>query len=257
VIKPGLKLWPSSSSQVVTLGSAHRPRTGGDLRQLAIIEDSALWCAAEFIEAARPAARNRNPDLLNAVIDAGRRVLMPGFVDARTHPVFAGIARTSLSNVRPATHSEIAVAEADSRHIALNAQRAQPIWSKREDDTPIGFCAPAPQQLKRNPIRSDGEDELKILRAIKQLNEETPTLYPTFRRSAIRHWVRIVAQHVCQPGHQRDAAACAKKRLAECDVFCEEGVFTTDESRQILSGAFTRVSFARRSAFTRRRSRLN
>ena len=38
-------------SQVVTLAGAHRPRTGGDLRQLAIIEDGALLVRGELIEA--------------------------------------------------------------------------------------------------------------------------------------------------------------------------------------------------------------
>src|SRR5205814_4611202 len=79
-------------SQLVTLAGAHKPRTGGDLRQLAIIEDGAMFLRGEKIEAV-----GRRRDIETAidqgteVIDAGQRVVTPGFVDAHTHPVFAGM----------------------------------------------------------------------------------------------------------------------------------------------------------------------
>jgi imidazolonepropionase len=84
------------------------------------------------------------------------------------------------------------------------------------------------------------EDELKILRAIKQLNEETPLNYvPTFLgahdipdeyKSRRETYLNLVINEMLP--------RVAEERLAEyCDVFCEEGVFTTDESWQILSAA--------------------
>src|SRR5256886_10309699 len=79
-------------SQLVTLAGARRPRTGGDLRQLAIIEDGAMLVRGEYIEAV--GRRREIESLIDAnceVIDAGRRVVLPGFVDAHTHPVFAGL----------------------------------------------------------------------------------------------------------------------------------------------------------------------
>src|SRR5204862_3493295 len=79
-------------SQLLTLAGARRPRTGGDLRQLSIIEDGALLLCGDRIETV---GRRREIESLIPedceVIDAGRRVVMPGFVDAHTHPVFAGI----------------------------------------------------------------------------------------------------------------------------------------------------------------------
>src|SRR5216117_2456849 len=78
-------------SQLLTLAGARRPRTGGDLRQLSIIEDGALLLCGDRIETV---GRRREIESLIPedceIIDAGRRVVMPGFVDAHTHAVFAG-----------------------------------------------------------------------------------------------------------------------------------------------------------------------
>src|SRR6185436_8353991 len=84
------------------------------------------------------------------------------------------------------------------------------------------------------------EDELKILRAIKQLNHETALRYvPTFlgahdipsEYKSRRHvYVNLVINEMLP--------RVAEEKLAEfCDVFCEEDVFTTDETWQILSAA--------------------
>src|SRR5437667_1145724 len=92
-VKPMAKtLAVINCSQLVTLTGARRPRTGGDLRQLSIIEDGAMIVRGDRVDAV---GRRREIEPLIAadceVIDAGRRVVMPGFVDAHTHPVFAGI----------------------------------------------------------------------------------------------------------------------------------------------------------------------
>src|SRR5205814_589156 len=84
------------------------------------------------------------------------------------------------------------------------------------------------------------EDELKILRAIRRLNAETPLRFvPTFlgahdvpeeyraRRTA---YVELIINEMLP--------RVAEEKLAEyCDVFCEEKVFTTDEAWRILSAA--------------------
>src|SRR5258708_23431327 len=82
----------TNCSQLVTVAGARRPRTGGDLRQLSIIEDGAMLVRGDRIEVVGR-RREIEPLITDAceVIDAGRRVVMPGFIDAHTHPVFAGI----------------------------------------------------------------------------------------------------------------------------------------------------------------------
>ena len=231
-------------SQLVTLAGAHRPRTGGDLRQLAIIEDGALLVRGEFIEAV--GRRREIETLISAeceVIDAGRRVVMPGFVDAHTHPVFAGIRANEFEQRSTgATYREIAARGGgiratvrSTRNASLadlvKAGRRYADWFLRTGTTTVEA---------KSGYGLTVEDELKILRAIKQLDEETPLRYvPTFlgahdtpteygsRRSM---YVNLVINEMLP--------RVAEEKLAEyCDVFCEEGVFTTDESWQILSAA--------------------
>ena len=231
-------------SQLVTLAGAHRPRTGGDLRQLAIIEDGAMLVRGEYIEAV--GRRREIEALINGdceVIDAGRRVVMPGFVDAHTHPVFAGTRANEFEQrASGATYREIAARGGGIRSTVRTTRNASlsdlvkagkryADWFLRTGTTTIEAKSGYGLTL---------EDELKILRAIKQLNEETPLRYvPTFLgahdvpseyRSRRQTYVSLVINEMLP--------RVAEEKLAEyCDVFCEQDVFTTDESWEILSAA--------------------
>src|SRR5881394_3057010 len=231
-------------SQLVTLAGARRARTGGDLRQLAIVEDGAMLVRGEYIEAV--CRRREIESLIDAdceVIDAGRRVVMPGLVDAHTHPVFAGIRANEFEQrASGASYREIAARGGGIRSTVRstrNASQADLVkvgrryadWFLRNGTTTIEAKSGYGLTL---------EDELKILRAIKQLNDETPLRYvPTFlgahdlpsEYKSRRHlYVALVVNEMLP--------RVSEERLAEyCDVFCEEGVFTTDETWQILSAA--------------------
>ena len=231
-------------SQLVTLAGARRPRTGGDLRQLAIIEDAAMLVRGEHIEAV---GRRRDIEsLIGAdceVIDAGHRVVLPGFVDAHTHPVFAGIRANEFEQrASGATYREIAARGGGIRSTVRstrNASQADLVragqryadWFLRNGTTTIEAKSGYGLTL---------EDEVKILRAIKQLNDETPLRYvptflgahdiPTEYKSRRHVYVTLVINEMLP--------RVSQEHLAEyCDVFCEEDVFTTDETWEILSAA--------------------
>src|SRR5262245_62536404 len=79
------------ASQLVTLAGPRRPRIGQEMRDLAIISDGAMLIRSGRI--IQTGAQSEIEKLIGAdceVVDAGKRVVMPGFVDAHTHPVFAG-----------------------------------------------------------------------------------------------------------------------------------------------------------------------
>ena len=231
-------------SQLVTLAGAKRPRGGPSLRQLSIIEDGALLIRGDRIEIAD---RRREIERLITsdceVIDARRRLVMPGFVDAHTHPVFAGVRANEFEQrVSGATYREIAARGGGIRStvratrnaslsdlVKIGKRYAQ--WFLRGGTTTVEA---------KSGYGLTIEDELKILRAIKQLNDETPLNYvPTFLgahdipaefRSRRATYVNLVINEMLP--------RIANEKLAEyCDVFCEEDVFTTDESWQILSAA--------------------
>jgi imidazolonepropionase len=231
-------------SQLLTLAGAHRPRTGGDLRQLAILEDGELLVHGEHLEAV--GRRGEIERLIRSdceVIDAGRRVVMPGFVDAHTHPVFAGIRANEFEQrATGATYREIAARGGGirttvraTRNASLNdlvkLGKRYTEWFLRTGTTTIEAKSGYGLTL---------EDELKILRAIKELNDQTALRYvPTFLgahdvpaeyQSRRQNYLNLIVNEMLP--------RIAEEKLAEyCDVFCEEGVFTTDESWQILSAA--------------------
>lgn len=231
-------------SQLVTLKGAPHARTGAEMGELAIIEDGALLVRGERIEKVGP--RGQIEPLVQdgcQVIDAGGRVCMPGFVDAHTHPVFAGT-RADEYELRASgiTYQEIAArgggirstvrrtrAATEEQLVAAGRRYAE--WFLRTGTTTVEA---------KSGYGLSVEDELKILRAIKRLNSETPLRYvPTFlgahdipeeyraRRAA---YVALVIEEMLP--------RVAAEKLAEyCDVFCEEKVFTTDEAWRILSAA--------------------
>jgi len=175
------------------------------------------------------------------VIDAGGRVVLPGFVDAHTHPVFAGT-RANEFEERAAgvTYQQIAERGGGIKS-TVTATRAAGIaelvhfgkryaeWFLRGGTTTVEAKSGYGLTL---------EDELKILRTIKRLDEETPLGYvPTFLgahdipseyRARRDQYVQLVIEEMIP--------LVAEQKLAEyCDVFCEETVFTTDEAWRILS----------------------
>ncbi|HYO91799.1 MAG TPA: imidazolonepropionase [Pyrinomonadaceae bacterium] len=231
-------------SQLVTLHGTARPRTGAEMRELSIIEDGMMLVRDGRIEHVGP--RRELESLIDGeakVIDAGGRVVMPGFVDAHTHPVFAGT-RVDEYEQRAlgATYQEIAARGGGIRSTVrrtreatleqlIEAGRRYSDWFLRTGTTTIEAKSGYGLTL---------EDELKLLHAISQLNDETLLSYvPTFLgahdipeeyRARRDDYVRLVIEEMLP-------RVAEEKLAAYCDVFCEEKVFTVSETRRILAAA--------------------
>jgi len=231
-------------SQVVTLAGPARPRVGAELRELGIIPNGGLLVRDGLIERAGTTAEISSLiDVNTMVVDACGRVVLPGFVDAHTHPVFAGTRVDEFEErSRGATYQEIA-ARGGGIQSTVNRTRAAGLneltatcrryadWFLRGGTTTVEAKSGYGLSL---------EDELKILRTIRQLDRETPLRYvPTFLgahsvppeyNSRRDEYVSLIVEEMLP--------RIAQEKLAEyCDVFCEEKVFTTDESWKILSAA--------------------
>jgi imidazolonepropionase len=231
-------------SQVVTLAGAKRARTGGDLRQLAIVEDGAMFVRGDRIEAV--GRRREIESLIDIdceVIDAGKRILLPGFVDAHAHPVFAGHRANEFEQrTAGATYREIASAGGGIRatvRATRNASLSDLVKAGKRYADWFLRCGTTTVEAKSG-YGLTLEDELKILRAIKQLNEDTQLNYvatflgahdlPIEYKSRRQMYVNLIINEMLP--------RVAEEKLAEyCDIFCEENVFTTDEAWQILSAA--------------------
>lgn len=234
-------------SQLATLAGPARPRVGPEMRELSIVADGAILVIGERI--AKVGSRDEIDRLIETsgadceVIDAGGRVVMPGFVDAHTHPVFAGT-RAGEFEERAAgvTYQEIAARGGGiqstvraTREATLDelvrAGRRYADWFLRTGTTTVEAKSGYGLTL---------EDELKILRAIKRLDAATPLRYvPTFLgahdvppeyKSRREQYVSLIVEEMLP--------RVAEEKLAEyCDVFCEEKVFTNEEAWKILSAA--------------------
>ncbi|HJS25084.1 MAG TPA: imidazolonepropionase, partial [Pyrinomonadaceae bacterium] len=231
-------------SQVVTLAGPARPRAGPELRELGIVSQSGLFVRDGLIQKVATATEiEALIDDDTTVVDAGGRVVLPGFVDAHTHPVFAGTRVDEFEErSQGATYQEIATrgggiqstvnrTRASSLNELITTSRRYADWFLRSGTTTIEAKSGYGLSL---------EDEIKILRAIKQLDRETPLRYvPTFLgahsippeyKSRRDEYVSLIVEEMLP--------RIAREKLAEyCDVFCEEKVFTTDEAWKILSAA--------------------
>jgi imidazolonepropionase len=232
------------AAQLLTLAGPKRPRIGIELSDLAIIADGGMLVIDGVIAAigdSEEVARSLPNDV--DVIEARGQVVLPGFVDAHAHPVFAGNRVDEFElRARGATYEEIAAGgggiastvrktRAASEDELLEQAKKHARWFLRGGTTTV-------EAKSGYGLTSD--DEIKILRVIRRLNLETAIEFvPTFLgahaipeefRGAPEQYVALVI-HEMLP-------AVAEEALAEnCDIFCERGYFDLADSEKILMAA--------------------
>jgi imidazolonepropionase len=174
------------------------------------------------------------------VVDAEGGAVVPGFVDPHTHVVFAGDRRDELRRrLAGATYAEIAaggggiVSSVRATRAATGDQLAAD--TRRRLDEMLRCGTTTCEAKSGYALTVDGE--LKMLRALQTLAASHPIeIAPTFMgahevpieyRERHGDYVRLVIDEMIP--------AVAREQLAEwCDVFCESGVFTPEESCAIL-----------------------
>lgn len=235
------KLAVLGCSQLVTLAGPDRPRTGAEMRDLAIIADGAMLIEDGDIRQVGPRAEvepriGRDCE----VVDAGHHVVMPGFVDAHTHPVFAGNRADEFEQrAAGATYAEIAAAGGGIRSTVRKTRAAT------EDDLLEAtgkyvrwFLAGGTTTIEaKSGYGLTPQDEYKLLRVIRGIHplRVVPTFLgaheiPDEFRGRSADYVDLVVEEMLPE--------VARNKLAEyCDIFCEPGIFGIDESRRILTAA--------------------
>ena len=214
------------------------------MSDLAIVEDGGMLVRDGVIAAfGRSEEIQRQLPTDTEIVDARDRVVLPGFVDAHAHPVFGGNRVDEFEmRARGATYEEIAASgggirstvrktrAASAAELLAQAQRRAK-WFLR--------CGTTTMEAKSGYGLSLDE-ELKILRVIRQLSETTPLEFvPTFLgahaipeefRGAPERYVALVIDEMLP--------AVAEQQLAEsCDIFCERGYFDLADSEKILRAA--------------------
>ncbi len=172
-------------------------------------------------------------------LDAAGRAVIPGFVDAHTHLVFAGDRSDEFARRLRGERYEQILAAGGGIHATVAATRESSF-----DFLVESAVARAMRMLQLGTTTVEIKSgyglttahEVRLLRAARAVGERTPLdVVPTF-----------LGAHVVDRGVSRTEyvdlvvgemlASCAPL-AAGCDVFCEEGAFTVAESRRILTAA--------------------
>ena len=176
-------------------------------------------------------------------IDGRGKTLLPGFVDAHTHPVWAGdrasefarrLAGESYAAVAASGGGIVATVEATrraSREELAEATRRR-LLAMRRSGTTTAEC--------KSGYALDVEGEIRSLEILEALGREgileiAPTVlaaheFPVEYRGDRGGWITAIVEEILPRAASRGLARF-------CDVFCEEGVFTVPESRRILDAA--------------------
>ena len=208
---------------------------------LAIIQDGGMLIREGKIDLVGASTEIENKAGDSEVIDARGKVVLPGFVDAHTHLVFAGNRLDDFERrARGETYEQIAKAgggiwstvektraASDADLLAQAKKHAE--WFLRCGTTTVEAKSGYGLTL---------DDELKILRVMRRLKEETsleivPTLlgaHAVPRHMNADEYIDLVIDGMLP--------RVAGEKLAEfCDVFCEPGYFDIEQSRRILTAA--------------------
>jgi len=235
------------AGQLVTVaGASDNPKRGPEMSEIGIIEDGAVAVRDGIIAAVGTTTEvwaqvEAGPG--TRVVDAGGKVVLPGLVDPHTHLVFAGSREHELElKLNGMGYLDILKAGGGILKTVRQTREAS------QKDLFLAGCKYLDQMLAQGTTTAEAksgygltlEDEIKTLKVIRDLDVFHPVgLVPTFLgahatpeeyRDNPEEFVNLVINEMLP--------AVAREKLAEfCDVFCEEGVFTVEQSRRILLAA--------------------
>jgi imidazolonepropionase len=235
--------------QLITLRSAsgkHGPRRGSDLKQLSIIEDGAVLClGGKIVSVGKTKDALRDPWLKKKVleIDCAGKVVLPGFVDSHTHPVFVSPRLVDFEKrIEGASYEQIAAAGGGIRSSVEGVRGAgkrvlaEKVLAVLHDMAAHGTTAVEAKSGYGLTV----ESELKSLEAIRDAASRWPgTVISTLLGAHVvpkefqgqsEKYVEVVCNEMIP--------RAAKRKLAQfVDVFCDKGAFTAAQAERIFAAA--------------------
>lgn len=232
------------AGELVTLaGGTAGPRMREGMSDLGIVVDGAV-----AIRDGRIVATGTTDAILGRFeaetrIDASGGLVTPGFVDPHTHPAFARTRENEFEmRVLGKSYVEIAAAGGGIRASvrALREVSREELVARMRPrlDEFLRHGTTTIEAKSGYGLRT--EDEIKSLEAIAECDRSHPIdLIPTFLgahefpdeyRERRGDYVRLLVEEMIPEVARRGLAVF-------CDVFCEEGVYTIEETRRILEAA--------------------
>lgn len=230
----------TNAGQLLTLAGLLHPRRGPEHRDLGLVEDGAVLVEDGRIVAAGPRQHVEREARSVEVLDAGGRVVMPGFVDPHTHAVFAGSREGELAaKLAGKSYAEIAAAGGGILETVRATRRADKAQLRAETaDRLRRMLAHGTTTVEvKSGYGLDLKNEVKVLEVARSLGRALPlqvirtflgahAVPPEFAEEADGYVDLLVRQVVPE---------VAARRLARyCDVFVDAGFFTADQGRRVL-----------------------
>ncbi|MDR1049429.1 MAG: imidazolonepropionase [Synergistaceae bacterium] len=231
------------NARVCTPRMRAKPAAGAEQGRIEMWEDGAL-----LVENGRIAAVGARRDVeekareshADMEIGLGGAAVVPGFVDPHTHACFAA-RREGEFSMRLAGRPYLDILKAGGgilssvRHVRASSEEELFRLSAKWLETTLRFGTTTAEV--KSGYGLDTETELKMLRVIARLGKETPqSIVPTFMgaHAVPEEYKQNPAGYVALLREEMLPAA-AKQGIARfCDIFCEEGVFSVEQSREIL-----------------------
>jgi imidazolonepropionase len=248
--RPSQPLLLVNIGQLLTLRSAKRgPRRGRDLQDLGIIPDGAVLCVGgNIVSTGNTKDALRDPWLRKnrskvVEIDCTGKVVLPGFVDSHTHPVFVSPRLVDFEKrIEGASYEEIAAAGGGIRSSLESVRKASKNALAEKVLTALQEMAAHGTTTveAKSGYGLTVESELKSLEAIREAASRWPgTVVPTLLGAHVlpkefqgcsQNYVEIVCKEMIP--------RVARRKLAQfVDVFCDKGAFTPEETEQIFAAA--------------------
>ncbi len=211
-------------------------RRGGEQGEIRFLKNAWILCENGVIAAV---GQGRAPEA-DRVEDARGKLVTPGLVDAHTHLIFGGWRKNELGlKLHGLSYLDI-LAQGGGILSTVRATRAaseDALYEKARGalDEMLSFGVTTAEA--KSGYGLDLETELRQLRVIRRLDREQPVeLAATFLGAhAVPEEYKDDREGYLRLLCEEAIPTVAREGLAEfCDVFCEKGVFSAEESRRIL-----------------------
>ncbi|MHC4606540.1 MAG: imidazolonepropionase [Planctomycetota bacterium] len=240
---PAADLLVHDIGELVTLAGGTGPRCGKEMGELGIERDAAVAVRGGKIVAVGPGAKIRKEFRARRKLDAGGRCVTPGLVDSHTHLVFAGSRADEFEKkIEGVPYMDIAAAGGGINATVKTTRKASKAALAQVARTWIQRMAAYGTTTAevKSGYGLTLKDEIKQLEVVRDLSRKGEIrLVPTFlgahetppeHKGKRAEYVRLVVDEMIPE--------VARRKLARfCDVFCEVGVFSADESRRVLAAA--------------------
>lgn len=225
------------STRIVTCES-DGPKYGEHMQDAGVIETGYIAVSNGIIEAVGTGTGTEFIEKDTKVIDAGDKVILPGLVDPHTHLVHAGSRENELElKLKGMGYLEI-LKNGGGILSTVKATRAatfEELSQKVENSLDIMLQWGTTTVEAKSGYGLNLQDEVKSLRVLKEMNHSID-IVPTFMgahaipieyKENRKEYIRLLKEEIIPQ--------IAKESLAEyIDCFCEHGVFSIEESREIL-----------------------